>query len=31
MAYIRTDMQRLFVIAGALLAVMLLILLLSNR
>jgi hypothetical protein len=31
MAYIRSDMQRLFVIAGALLALMLVILLLSNR
>lgn len=31
MAYIRSDMQRLFVIAGALLALMLLVLLLSNR
>ncbi len=31
MAYIRSDMRRLFVIAGALLALMMLILLLSNR
>ncbi len=31
MAYIRSDMQRLFVIAGALLALMLVILLFSNR
>ena len=31
MAYIRSDMHRLFVIAGALLALMLVILLFSNR